>query len=425
MKKAIEVNVILVLLLYMVIYNPPIFTINCIRVLMFPCWLYLFINRKGMNKYINLRKVITAEILIGLLLTYGITIAIINNNPPTNFTHLFYWFAGDIPFALSVWIYLKKRNQGFRELILHIVIAGVIMAITSVAALVSPSIKTVFTQKMLDYGVQYAERLSVYRNYGFAANLTSFASMLQSVICITCVFKAVRGEKKYILLFPLLALSAIINTRSSILFLAFGILVIFIVTVKKGQFVYVLRFIGIGILVLGFAEMGLNIIQTYNPQTLTWLTSGYGSIISFVTGSSSNLGYFGELEHMIFDSFPSGIELIVGVGSGVMGNTGAAYGVRSDVGFINDLWRGGILYFAIILFLYLTMLKHIYHSNILDKETVSFFSLYFFIIFILTNIKGSFFIHSDLTVVFWLIYTALVFNSDNHEKYKFAIGLRR
>ncbi len=426
MRKNTEVSFILIIFLYMVIYNPPIFTINCIRVIMVPCWIYLYLNRKVMREFINLKKVITVELIITMLFAYCIIISFINSNAPTNFAYLFYWIAGDIPFAISVWIYLRKKNQGFQELLVNIIVTSIVMSITAIMALISPEIKSFFTERMIVYGVQYADRLAVYRNYGFAANLTAFASMLQAVLSVVCIFQAVKGEKKYLLVFPLLILSAIINTRSSILFLLSGIFIILLITLRSRFAVtYILRYVIIIAVLFAISGFGFSLIQYYNEQTLTWLNVGLDSILSFVSGNDRSVGYFGELETMVFNSIPTSFNLLMGVGSGVMGDAGAVYGARSDVGFINDLWRGGLLYSTTIICLYLVMLKQIYKSKILDQDYTKFFSLYFFLIFILTNIKGSFFIHSDLTVVFWLFYTAFVFNSINQEKFRVTIGFRR
>lgn len=419
------VNIILIILIYLIVYNPPIFTINCIRLLMIPCWIYLYINRQYLQKYISIKKVFTVEVIISTLLLYCITIAFFNSNSPTNFTHLFYWIAGDIPFALCVWVFLKKRNQGFSELFRDVIITGVIMSITAVLALISPAAKSVFTQRMIDYGVLYADRLSAYRNYGFAANLTSFASMLQAVLAVFCIFQVVKGKRRYLFAVPTLIISAIINTRSSILFLAVGILAILVFVLSKHNASYIFRHVAIIIGLLVISGFCLQIIQKYNSQTFSWLNSGYNSILSFITGSDRDSGYFGELRTMTVDSFPTGFDLILGVGSGVMGEAGAAYGARSDVGFINDLWRGGLFYSIALLILYITMLTHLYKSKVGNKEFTRFISVFFLLIFIMTNIKGSFFIHSDLTVVFWLFYTALVFNSENKDRYKIVFTIKR
>lgn len=415
MKKNNKISIALIILLYMMIYNPPIFSVNCIRILMVPSWTYLLFNIKNIKRIINIKKVLFAEAMIGLLLFYCITIAFINENSIFNFTHLFYWMFGDIPFSLCVWIYLKKRHQDFDHLISHIVIASFIFSITAILSLVSSEVKSFFTEKMMAYGVAYADVLSGYRNYGFAANLTSFTSMLQGILAAVCIYYGVKGNKLYLLVFPTIILSAIINTRSSIIFFVAGLFVIFVVIFLSVKTTYIFRYIIILIMLFCIAGYGLNIIQRYNPRTFTWITSGYEAIVSFVSGNNRNIGYFSELKGMTLNALPTGLNFILGVGTSVMG--GSRYGARSDVGFINDLWRGGLIYSSILIGIFLIMLCQMNYSNNIEKLQIKFFTCYYFLIFILTNIKGSFFIHSDLTVVFWLIYTTVVFNLENKQKY--------
>lgn len=413
MKKR-SISVLLVIFLYMMIYNPPIFPINCLLVLAIPSWIYLFFNIRLFKKNINVNKVIIAEVIIGMILAYCMLIALANSNSVLNFAHYFYWMIGDIPFAACVWVYIKKRGQGFDELLKNITMASLVMSITAILALVFPQVKELFTQRMIEYGVKYAEMLSVYRNYGFAANLTSFTSMLQASMAIICLQYALRGEKFYLLSFPSIAFSAVLNTRTSLLFLAVGVVVVFFFSLAKGKISSIFKFALFAIVISVMVGLGMGIIQEYNPQTFIWLNLGYEQISSFITGADTSLGYFGELEGMTVYSMPSGIDFVFGVGTSALGGL-LKYNARSDVGFINDLWRGGLLCSAILILLFFNMLRQMLNSKILEQQDRLFIVVYFSIVFVLTNIKGSFFAHTDITVVFWLLYTALVFNADNNK----------
>ena len=112
--------------------------------------------------------------------------------------------------------------------------------------------------------------------------------------------------------------------------------------------------------------------------------------------------------------FPKGTELVFGTGESIL--WGNKYGVCSDVGFINDLWRGGILYFTAIIGLFILTLWKIMHSGSITRQDGVFLSGFLLLVFLLNNIKGSFFLHTDVTAVAWLLIPALVWNRGDAEQ---------
>ena len=85
---------------------------------------------------------------------------------------------------------------------------------------------------------------------------------------------------------------------------------------------------------------------------------------------------------------------------------------------MNDLWRGGILYLLIITGQSLWMLRKMARSRTVRRETGIFLAALFLFFFGITNIKGHFFIHSDLTVILWILMAGLVWNRGETEKRK-------
>ena len=88
------------------------------------------------------------------------------------------------------------------------------------------------------------------------------------------------------------------------------------------------------------------------------------------------------------------------------------YGVSSDVGFVNDVWKGGILYLTVIIGLYARILWKMIRSKTVRLETGVFFAVLFLLFGAIINTKGSFFIHSDLTAVIWILTIPLVYNRE-------------
>ena len=109
------------------------------------------------------------------------------------------------------------------------------------------------------------------------------------------------------------------------------------------------------------------------------------------------------------DVLPPGVRLVFGEGRGIMWGH-EEYGVHSDIGFVNDLWRGGIIYSAAVIGLYILVLWKIMHSKTVSWQSGVFFSGFFLLVFLVNNVKGSFFIHSDVTSVLWIMIPALLWN---------------
>ena len=57
-------------------------------------------------------------------------------------------------------------------------------------------------------------------------------------------------------------------------------------------------------------------------------------------------------------------------------------------------------------------------SKTVRRETGVFFAVLFLLFCVITNIKGSFFIHSDLTVVIWILIIPLVYNREGSRQEK-------
>ena len=148
-------------------------------------------------------------------------------------------------------------------------------------------------------------------------------------------------------------------------------------------------------------------------MTHEWLTSGIEQVSSFVSGEEVPYadGYFNELAWMLSPKhFPKGMKLAFGAGTEIMGGiVEDKYGTASDVGFMNDLWRGGILYVAATTGLYLRMLWMMAQSRTVRRETGVFLAVLCLFFFGITIIKGHFFIHSDLTALIWILAVPLVY----------------
>jgi len=414
------ISIPMILFMYMLIYNPPIlaplFTFNSAWLVMIPSTAYLLLNRKELKTSVNLRAVVWTEITLGVVFAYLLVLSKLNDNPFSQHGFFVYWMAADIPFALACRIALQKRGLGVSELLDHIIWTGLLMAATVIAAFLIPAVKEFFAEKTIAYGVSkmITVKLSAYRNFGFAANLTSTAAYVQAVIACIALWRGVRGKSSWLIAFPVLAFSANINARVSVYLIAAGMAAIGIAMLFTKDWKRFLTYVGVALGFAAIAYFGLGIVRFVNPMTHEWLTRGLEQVSTFVAGEEAAYsdGYFGELAWMLSpDHFPKGVKLVFGAGTEIIGGVvEEKYGTASDVGFMNDLWRGGLVYCAVMYGMYLLALWRIMHSKVIRRETGIFLAVLWLFVFGIVNFKGMFLIHSDLTVVFILLVAGLIWN---------------
>ena len=402
-----RINLLIVIGMYLIIYNPPLLKFNFILVIGPLSVLYLLCNRKQLREYMNLKPVIITECILAVMLGYLMLIAVLNHNPVTIFAYLVYWIAGDIPFALAVWISLRKRGQDFDDLLDHVLIAGLIMAATAILAFLVPPVKAFFTDRMRDYGIPLTDLHAGFRNFGLAANMTSTASFVQAVLASVALYRGIRGKKWiWLAMFPVLAFSANLNTRASLVFILAGMAAVMATILYTRDWKKAGIYAAFAVVCIVIAHFGLQLIKYMNPRSFEWYSNGVNQLQAFAANGEASDGYFGMLAEMTnVNVFPKGIKMIFGAGMTIA--AGTEEGIHSDVGFINDLWRGGLIYSLAVMGCFAWMLVRILRNRRIAREDGIFFAALFLMTFVPNNIKGSFFIHSDVTTVIWILYAAM------------------
>ena len=413
-----KISLPMILFMYVLVYNPPLlaplYRSNSVWLVMLPSITYVLMHRKELKEFTNLRAVVWTEAVLGVILVYLMAMAKLNGNPVSGFGYFVYWMAGDIPFALACWICLRKKGLGFAELLDHLTAAGLVMAATSVAAFLIPAVKEFFIEKMIAYGIPYVIKLSCYRYFGLAANLSSTAAYVQIALACVALYRGIRGKSLWLIAFPVLAFSANLNVRTTVYLMLAGMAAVLAGLLFTKDLKLIGRFFLAAVPALAIAYFGLELIRPVNPMTYEWLARGIEEVTTFVSGEETPYAdaYFTELAWMLApEHFPRGLKLVFGAGTEIMGTlVEDKYGVSSDVGFMNDLWRGGILYLATMIALYLRTLWQMARSRTVRRGTGVFLAVLCLFFFEITNIKGHFFIHSDLTAVIWMWIVALVLN---------------
>ena len=159
-----------------------------------------------------------------------------------------------------------------------------------------------------------------------------------------------------------------------------------------------------------FGIAAVYIIYEDSPNTFNWLASGFQDLINFFNGQKT--GNFATLSNMWL--FPTGVNAIFGMGFRLYNNL---HGFpRSDIGYVNDMFMGGVIYIAI---LYTTVYRVILYG-LSNRKGISnrinwALSISFVIILLFSNYKGEVMRSGLVLTIMFVIKYVLLFLSDEKE----------
>lgn len=388
------------LMMFFAIFNPPVLRFNTIHIIAFISWIYLFINYSWVKRYINIHKLFFIYFSLILLGFYLFMVATFSYNNPIVIAYFIFWSLEVIPYCLFVKIYFLKHNYNLECFLQCVFFACFIQSSMAILALLIPSVKEFFVDKIINYGYSNVhKRLSLYRNFGFADSLTFTSAIVQSIIaCIALQLYIKKMKLRYLLVFLFGAFAGVINARTSFVILLSGSFCMLLSLKSFKDFWHLIR---IGLFSIIAIVILLNILRLYNDWTYSWVVDGSKQIFAFFMRDESNYGYFNYFSEKHFP-LPNNYHILFGYGVEIM--HGFYYGVKSDIGFINDVWRTGLCGSAVIYSLYFLGIREFLRSKLLDCSMSKFFFSIFFIFAILINIKGYFFVYNNVTTLIWLLF---------------------
>lgn len=413
-------RIVLVIVVFMLIYNPPIWHYKSLLVLFAISAVYIVINFNNIQRMF--RKVILGYCAWLLMFIYIALVAFLNNNPASYLKSFIYILAAVIPTSVMITSIIKKKGLDFHYLLDTILYAGLFQCGLAISAFFIRRIKNVLVALMISGGVFKDDTYSAYmqnlRLFGFSTGLTYGMPAVQAFLAIIALYLAINKKGKaikYFLMVPLFAFSGIINARTSIVIMGIGMIALAVSFSNKNTAsakIKALRIVGIAIIGIISIIFGLWLIKTLSPNTYIWIDEGISQISRFFNRDTSS-GYFSYVTDKDQWSIPSGLDLFLGTGIRVLDPN--KYGVSTDIGYVNDLYFGGILY---SLLLYVLIAK--YHLQIRLSKCISspglsrFLSLFFLASFIVLNYKGYVFDLNNFFVLFVLIVVFCVSSSSEN-----------
>lgn len=377
---------LIVIGLFVLFYNPPIFSFNSMHIVggISICLLLAFYPKrfkKWMN-YQGLAQKFTYLVLgIILIFVYGISVSVIGKgNMADSFAYAIYYLIDIIPFGALMIIYCSQKNFQSKDYYNLFLLTGYIQAILAVLAFFVEPIKIWLNERMAAYGYLSIDLIVAHRNYGFAGTLTFATPILQSILSLMAIYQGITQSKRYFLGAALLAFSAIINARTSLIVLFIGFFLLFLLSglsLNKKMKIVIYGSLLFLIVALSFA-----FLNQYAPDTIAWIQEGIEEIFDAISGDVEE-GTFAFLLNPDWYKLPSGFSVLWGTGHRVI--TGYN-GYNSDIGYINDIWFGGIIYAAIKYFFIYSLIFYLMKHK--SEGLIKYMGILFAVLMPILNIKG-------------------------------------
>ena len=347
--------------------------------------------------------VINAYTLIPTLLNH---VSIINNL--TSIT-----FALSVFCLIGLFFLVDEEYITIEQKIDFLIRIGLIQSIICVLMLIFPFFKEIanilYTSNIANYETSPLFGITLYRIYGICGDYTfSTPIFLALLASMSLLFFFQYNHIKYLIYSLFLIFSSILNGRTGLLiFLLVSIIILFKFTSTRKFFKYLLiGFCGLGILLLILCF----VIDT---QWLEWIFRSFEEILLLFHSNKSST--FSKLIEFIF--IPQGISLFFGYGSRVFGNYGLEIvNKMSDIGYINELWRGGLIYIIVFYTCLFILIKKTYiiSKNYFNKKYSICITAILLFFLLISNYKGEALSGSSIFLAFvFIILTFLISGNKN------------
>lgn len=398
--------------MFSIMYRPPVLPFNTMHLVGLLSILYLLANSGLAGRVVSKNKRLLSW-MAGVTI-YLLLLMFIFSEKWTILTDQIFFLVDVIPFGAAISVYINKKNiyqYATTFVVKTILFAAFIQSILIIASIISPAIKEIFLSRIIAYG--YDEKamrwISSYRLFGFSDGLTFDTPMIHAMLSVFCVGLAQISKRKlwYYGSAILFFITAIVNARTPIIILAIGLISTLVFPPNKKTTGGRMRMVfTLGILAIIGVMLLPPLIQAISPTTYDWIVDGMGMMDTMMTGKEEQ--YWTDASKY---KLPEGLHgLIIGAGHKIAG-MGDVYGYSTDIGYINDIWKGGIIYVLLNDLGFLLIGKRLYNSN---NYVFAFYGIIFIAMSLIVNVKGTVYDMNSVTnimLIFLIIYRGSLSNT--------------
>lgn len=388
------ISLFLILYIFLFVYSPRLVSFNISHFLFLIAFVYITFNIRKVMKVLMKTRLYVFVAVILIVKLYSILIAF-GNGLEIDFYGL-YQLGVELPAcAIFVIALMKKYSYKSEDLVTIIIVVGVIQTIIGICMLSSPQFKEIVDHHRYQFWDDRMIGLSSWRMYGFSDNMLHSTPIIQAVIALLIL---IRSSKKIILLgiIPFFFIYCAINTRTSVvvLVLVFALHFMFNQQVKR-------KLLTLWMLFLGGVICGTSLfvfMETNSEKGFEYLMAGYNAILDTTQGENSHAETFSSG----YNSLPTNmLTLMVGVGRSIQGGFNY-FGqiIRGDMGFVNDIWRYGVILSLLLWWTVIRRARYIKYSTFLGAKYISIIMP---LVFLISEFKGTTIFYCDYMVLLILM----------------------
>lgn len=304
--------------------------------------------------------------------------------------------------VIPVLLYYANKH-GFAttsHIIRALLIVSCIGAFFTTLCVIDPAFNTYVKSSIIRYDRDSFLFENDFRGFGIASGLTSTYGYIMGFIgALGCFYY--RENRWYLFALPFVLVSALLNARTGIIIFLFGFILSFL---GRKKIIGSITMAILAIFFVGFFDSFLSYLNI-DDSTKNWLLDFQTQTESVATSGNIMDSY--QASTLLIDMWvipDNPLSWMLGSGFYLFRNE---HGIQaSDVGWINELWYGGLLYLLPLLFLFYKIYKNF------RKKRGLWFGLFILITIIIVNTKSTLFPSS---VMFYLI--MMIFFASNFKKH--------
>ena len=415
-------KVLLFIYLFYILYMPRFFKsdsvllsnyVISIIISSFIILIYILINKRTFFKMLLNKKV--ALLIFGILMAsfYYFIRALIAGITDIKELRIIQSLATISFIVHALFFVYKLENEGYNRVdaIGFIIKVVALQGAVCLIMLIIPSTKQIANTLYLNNVSKFTEESYILKTriYGISSDYTFGMPIIQGISSGICMKLALEDNKKYFKYFPLVFIGALLNGRTGLLLAIITTTISIVYYAFKYNNVFkFLKYCLIGIISIAII---FNIISIFNNYVIVFSRALYKELTILVIEGETT----GTTDYLLSSHFflPNGIGLIFGEGYRVFAGGANTLGYStSDVGYVNDIFMGGLIYAVL---LYGTYFKFICVK--IKQKGTAIIKLLIIISFIIANLKGQALLNS--TYVFYVLYISICcmfLNDENSEK---------
>jgi hypothetical protein len=390
--------ILLMLCLYIYIYNPifQILGFGLIKLLLLISLVYVFFNS---NKYIDFFWKFKTVIFFTFLIAFYAALTEVwgdNLGRIAAYRHII-WFLESFFIPMFFLSYFKDVFCE-KSWVLIIVFLGSFASLVTLYLILNPSLNVLVRSSVIIDSLDVVNDGDWdFRGFTIAEGASYSYGVVQGLILAFCLIKS---KESWLYMLPVLPLfiSIIFNARVGLAPVALA----FVLMLFNGQLKVKYFFFFSLVFIAGYWFVNDSSFAKQNSDSLEWGLSIFEDTSNFLSGKDNNSNYTALSEQMLF--FPEkAIHVIFGEGRDIF----LGVDKNSDMGYVLEIFRGGIIYLLFMLFFLWILFKKSY--NISEDK---FIPILFILTILIVNFKGDcFFVSNSFIRLFSFYYVYLFFNN--------------